>query len=167
MSVPPEVPRKRSRAPVLILVGVGCFGLLIVGGIVAAIVIPNFAAARDRARLQQSMSIMRSVGEALQGYYEQNGRYPEASSMSDLASALAPHTESLPTSDSWGHELRYLCWPEGAEGCEHYTLVSPGKDGRFEQEDLTAYQSQETNWREYGRDLVLSDGYFLQYPSTD
>lgn len=164
----PGAPIKRSRSPlVLILVGLGCLGLLFVFGIIAAIAIPNFLSARDKANRFQSLAAMRVVGEALNAYHQQNGRYPSAGSPVELATALQTHATTLPTRDAWDQELRYLCWPASAAGCQHYTLASAGKDGRFEQEDLSSYRAQQTPLGDYNRDIVMLDGNFLQSPGSD
>jgi type II secretory pathway pseudopilin PulG len=160
-------PVKRSAMPiVMILFGVGCLGLLVIGGILAAIAIPNFLSARDRAALHQTMASMQTVAAALDSYYRQNGGYPSAGSLAELQAALQPHAASLPREDGWDHEFRYLCWPAAPRGCEHYTLASAGKDGRFEQEDLSAYQGEQTPFGAYERDLVMLDGSFLQYSGS-
>lgn len=169
MSAPgaPGPPIKRSRSPLLlILVGVGCLGLLFVLAIITAIAIPNFLSARDQANRFKSLAAMRAVGEALNAYHQQNGSYPSASSPAELATALQTQATTLPTQDSWGHEFRYLCWPASAAGCEHYTLASAGKDGRFEQEDLSSYRAQQTPLGDYNRDVVMLDGNFLQSPGS-
>lgn len=161
-----DAPVKRfPKALILILVGVGCLGLLLIGGIIAAIAIPNFLSAREQAARHQTLASMRALGAALEDYYRQNGRYPPAGSSAELLAAVSPaEAVSLSQRDGWGHEFRYLCWPAGS--CEHYTLASAGKDGRFERDDLTAYQGEQTPRRDYERDLVMVDGGFLQYPGS-
>ena len=155
-----------GKSPIVwVLAGVGCLGLLFVGAIVAAIVIPNFITAREKAHQFETLAAMREVGEALDAHHARHGRFPEAGSMAELAPPLqAAGAESPPRADGWGNELRYLCWPSAPQGCEHYTLASAGRDGRFEQEELSAYPGEETPRNDYDRDIVLLDGGFLQYP---
>src|SRR5512135_3040119 len=76
--MPPPPPPKKSKALiiVLVLVVVGFLGICLLG-IVAAIVIPNFLAAKERAKQARAVSEVRAIGEAVQKYQIDNGNCPD------------------------------------------------------------------------------------------
>lgn len=155
----------KPKSPLVwIVAGVGCLGFLVVVGIIA-IVLPNFFSARERARRAQTFAAMREVALALDTYSKQNGRFPPASSIAELAKTVQS-AQPLPKQDAWGHEFRYHCWPAAPAGCEHYSFASAGKDGVFERDDLSTYPGEQTPVRNYDRDIVMLDGNFLQYPGS-
>ena len=46
----------------------------------------------------------------------------------------------------------------------HDRIASAGRDGRFEQLDLKAYEAAEVDPIEYDRDIVFGDGDFIVQP---
>ena len=151
----------------LIVIGVIVGGLVVVAviGILAAIAIPNFLTAMQRAKQKRTIADLRTVGTALEAFRTDrtdDATYPDASSVSDLSKALAPtYVKTVPAVDGWGTPMRYECWPAGA--CEHYAIGSAGADKVFEQESLQDY-AEETKTTKFDSDIVYSDGRFLQYP---
>ena len=132
-------------------------------GILAAIAIPNFLTAMQRAKQKRSMADMRTAAVALEAYATDKNAYPDASTyLAELSSALTPtYTKTLPQVDGWGTALRYECWPKGA--CEHYAIASAGADKVFEHESLQEYAA-DTKTSHFNADVVFSNGKFLQYP---
>jgi len=89
--------------------------------------------------------------------------------VASLATALGTQDGSaLPRLDPWKHPFRYACWQESstAKGCDHYRIASAGRDGRFEQLDLKAYEPAEFDPIEYDRDIVFGDGAFIVRPRS-
>lgn len=154
--------------------GVGCaVAVLVVGGIVAAIFVPNFTDALQKAKQKRTMSDLQELSEALESYREEHaGRVPEAASIDELAEALEPgYVGEMTRTDAWEHPLVYVCWseglPPGPDGaCDTYRLISPGRDGELEQDDPAAYDVAPFERSEYDRDLVVGDGYFYRYPAS-
>lgn len=155
---------------VWVAVGAGC---LLVGvaflGIVAAIVVPNFLDSVQKAKQKRTMASMRELATAIQAYWTDEGEVPPADSVGALAGYLVPtYLGSVPETDGWEHALRYVCWSEdpAVAGCTTYRLVSGGRDGVLEHEDLQAYGEAAFTPTEYDRDLVLADGLFIRYPQS-
>jgi type II secretory pathway pseudopilin PulG len=164
-------PSKKGRGAILaIVLGCGCMGLLATAGVIAAIAIPNFFDAAQKARQRRTMVDLRSLGMALASYAtdSETWSYPEASSVDELSAILVPEfAESVPTADAWQHALRYACWREdsASEGCDTFRLASPGRDGRFERDDLRDYPEGAFEPTDYDRDLVFAMKGFVRYPS--
>ena len=161
--LPPPVPKRRVWP---IFLAVGCAVMVPLLGIVAAIVIPNFVDAAQRAKSKRTIADLRLIGSAVDGYLAETGSVPEVSSLAELAAVLEPmYAASVPRADGWGGEIRYQCWLVQAEsGCDAYRVASAGKDGFFEHDDLREYGPEETDRTDYNRDIVFGDGQFLQGP---
>jgi len=63
-------------------------------GILAGIAIPNFMGARTKAKVSRAFADMRSIGNALEMYYIDNGSYPASSS--DLTNSNRTYITSIP-----------------------------------------------------------------------
>lgn len=163
--LPPPLPRAKSKTPWGVIIAVGCFGGIIFLGIIAAILIPNFLDALQKAKTKRTLADLRQIGTALESYRVDNGALPAADSLPGLADALLPYLAEFPVIDGWQRELRYQCWPQyGDPGCSTYRLASAGRDGVFEHDDLSEYVQEETSRVDYDRDLVYGDGAFVQFP---
>lgn len=162
------VARSGTSKGVWIAIGVGCLVLAVVFlAILAAILVPNFLDALQKAKQKRTMADLRNLGTAIESYRADEGEAPPADSVSGLAEYLVPeYIESLPESDGWQNPILYACWSDDptVAGCTTYRLVSGGRDGVFEQQDLEAYGEEAFPPTDYDRDLVLADGYFLRYP---
>jgi type II secretory pathway pseudopilin PulG len=147
---------------------VGGFGLIFVMGIIAAVLIPNVLDALQKAKQKQSVVDIRDVGAALTSYGgDHNGVFPAGENLQQVSSALVPkYIPSVPAVDSWRHPYRYACWraSPSAPGCDHFRVASGGRDGVFESEDLSRYDQETFAMKDFDRDIVFGDGYFLQYP---
>ena len=123
-------------------------------GIIAAIAIPNFLSAADRGKQKRTMADMRSVSAAIESYSVDQGAYPAAADMRELAEILSPaHIMSCPQVDGWGNALGFERSSTGG-----YLLRSRGKDGVPEIE----FQGGSTG--DYDCDIILVDGEFTQWP---
>jgi general secretion pathway protein G len=168
---PPAVTVKgpTSGFPLAVILGVALVGVVFVIGIIAALLIPNFLDALQKAKQKRSVAEIRNVGTALMAYgTDHNGVFPPGENLEEVSSALAPrYLASVPTVDGWKRPLRYACWRENpsAPGCDHFGIASAGRDGTFESEDLAQYDQEPFAVTDYDRDIVFRDGYFLQYPA--
>ena len=130
--------------------------VLTIIGIVATLAIPNLLNALDRGRQSSTLSDIRALGTALERYAADHNRYPAAEEISQLKTVLVPaYIKELPIRDGWRHPLVFEVDDQGST----YTLRSPGKDGKFQDEaaDMTTH--------DFSADIVYSDGIFLQRPS--
>lgn len=152
----------RSRFAIFAaLAGCGCLIALVFGGMVAAIVIPNFLDALQKAKQKRTVTDMRVYSAALTNYYSQNGRFPSAESIREL-SAVLQQPDVLAT-DGWSNELRYLCQPS-SEDCQEFRLISPGSDGVFDPTDPFLVTAGPIDEFEYENDIVLGPQGFLSAP---
>ncbi|HVQ76944.1 MAG TPA: hypothetical protein VMT79_15575 [Candidatus Binatia bacterium] len=135
-------------------------------GVVAAILIPNFLGAKERAQRHRTLSDMRQIAGAVESYRGRHGGAPAAADIGELAAALQPHLDPVPTTDGWGHPLRYGCVVPAGEVCGSYRLVSAGRDGELEVSALAVYGPDDVASRGYDSDLVLADGVFWRMPDS-
>ena len=148
-----------------LVIGLIVAGLVLVAflGILAAIAIPNFLTAKQRAMQKRTMSDMRDVSVALQSFAadEGGGSYPHGTSVGQLSPNIEPdHGKNLPRVDAWGTPFLYECWP--SDECTSFALASAGKDRSFQHSSLQEYPTGMTTTFE--DDIVLVDGKFVQYP---
>jgi type II secretory pathway pseudopilin PulG len=138
------------------------FGLIFVAGIVAAIAIPNFLMAAQRAKQKRTMADQRSLAVALETYATDNHQYPRPE---DLERELVPkYIPTVPAMDGWGRPFRYECWSSsGQAACDAYGIGSAGKDGTFERAALREYTGSAATTN-FDLDIVFINGSFAQYP---
>jgi competence protein ComGC len=158
-----------SGLPLLLILIVGGFFLVVVLGIIAALLIPNFLDALQKAKQKRTVADLRNVGTAIVSYsVDHNGTLPQGQSLEEIKPVLVPeYLASVPSVDGWKRPFRYSCWREspGAAGCDHFRIVSGGRDGVLESEDLSKYGQGTFEPTDYDRDIVFGDGFFLQYPA--
>ena len=157
---------KGTKWVIFAVVGAGClFVGLVLAGIVAAIVIPNFLDALQKAKQKRTLADMRAIGAALESYASDAERYPDAADASALAAQLAAHGYGGGSQDGWKNELRWSCLEPEDGGCSSYELASAGRDGTFESEP-GGYGEGAFVPTEYDSDLVLANGLFVRWPEN-
>ncbi|HVR44447.1 MAG TPA: type II secretion system protein GspG, partial [Thermoanaerobaculia bacterium] len=137
--------------------------VLFIGAILAAIAIPNFLTAMQRAKQKRTMADLRSIAVAAEAYAVDHDAYPDVRSLDELEAALSPtYIRQLPKVDGWDNPIEYDCWStvEGAP-CDSYVLLSGGRDAELEGKPLDAYAGPTTH---FDCDIVFSNGHFVQYP---
>ena len=155
----------RGLKTILIVVGAGgCLLLLIaVLGIVAALVIPNFLDALQKAKQKRTVADMRSISTALESYRADNNKYPSGDG-AQVAPLLASRGYQGQLQDGWKRPLRYTCLSTSDEGCISYELASGGRDGTFEHQP-GGYENGTFALNEYDSDVVIVDGMFDRWPA--
>lgn len=145
---------------VILLLGVA------IAGIVAAIVIPNFVTASERAKQKRTMADLRSISTAIEARSTDKNEYPDVQNFSDLRPLLEPeYIRTVPLVDGWGHPFRYACTSYQDGHCNGYAVASSGKDGVFENDDLkAAAQSAPTPTKNFDCDIIYANGKFVEYP---
>jgi len=160
--------KKKSSKGLFVVLGCAILLFLVaIVGIVAAILVPNFLDALQKAKQKRAMADLQRVGQAVEAYKAEHEAAPAATDMAVLAAALGPdYASSIPRLDPWQHPYRYACWQEkpSEKGCDHYRIASAGRDGKFEQLDLKAYEPAEFDSIQYDRDIVFGDGAFVVQP---
>ena len=161
-----------NTALIVVLVVVGLLVVVAFIGIVAAIAIPNFLTAKQRAEQKRTMADIRSLGAALESYASDNNQeYPKGAAPVDLRDALVPkYIASVPSVDGWGHGFQYVCLKDAtspqSDKCVGYVIGSAGRDGRFEHDSLleTLAGQKPVATTNFDCDIVYSSGQFVEYP---
>jgi len=165
-------PPQKSGIPkplIIGLVALGCIPILIGAvGIVAALVIPNFIDALQKAKQKRTVADLQAIAVALDGRAADQPAgappYPAVETIDELAAELAPYG-TVVTMDGWKHPLRYACWPDlAADGCHAYRLASAGRDGVFDHDELGSYETAPFDPIEYDADIVLATDGFVRWP---
>jgi general secretion pathway protein G len=153
-----------TRWVIVAVVGAGCALLaVVVVGIVAALLIPNFLDALQRAKQKRTLADMRSIGAALEAFHQRNSFYPAGDTAAAVVAQLAGDGYAGEAKDGWKRELRWACFETSGDGCAAYELVSPGRDGVFET-GPGGYEEGAFAANQYDADLVLANGMFARWP---
>lgn len=84
---------KNSIFTVLLIVGglgCGCFGLIVLLGIISAIALPNFLSSANKAKQAEAKQNVSAMVRAQQAYYLEKGRFSK--SLEDLGVGIKPET---------------------------------------------------------------------------
>lgn len=165
--------RGKRGATVAVVVAIAAGGFLVlvaIIGIIAALLIPNFMDALQKAKQKRTEVDLRELAVMLESRAAEQPMgappYPDAASIEELAAELAPYAAaSVPTVDHWERPFRYQCASAGGmDGCAAYRLGSGGRDGEFEHDDLFAYEPGPFLHTEYDGDIVVDSGLFVRWP---
>lgn len=163
-----------NKAAIWIVVVLGGCGCLLIGtaiaGIVAAIVIPNFVDAVEKAKQKRTVADIRFVGTTWMAYATDHfddgaadlpvGDLP----FERLEALLVPeYAVELPTTDGWGHPLAFRIVSSGTSGLAALEIQSPGRDGVLEPPPAGDSPFPAIS---YDRDIVWRDGQFVAYPAS-
>jgi type II secretory pathway pseudopilin PulG len=162
---------------------VGRFFLLSTSALVVVIVLAsglkNYLRHMDRQRAERTIIAMRAMGQAVEAYAMENGRFPSppgsvvtqwsGSRRSDnpwppaawpvrmsqraagLKKILSPrYVGDFPTRDAWGYPFLYATTPEG----KNYAVVSTGRDGTLD----AAHSFTRVPTGNLDQDLIYADG---------
>ena len=133
-----------SKGAMIAVVAIVALFVVMVIGIIAAIAIPNFLTAKQRAMQRRTVVEMRGAAQSVELYRESHNALPES---------------IQPVKDGWGNDLRYK-----SDGT-NYWIVSAGKDGRFEENDVSHYTKGATT--NFDDDIVLENGEMLRWPRRE
>lgn len=139
--------------------------LLIVLGACSAVAVPNVLTAMQRSKQKRTMADLRTLASAVEARAMDTNDYPVVHSLDELAHLLEPkYVKKMPRTDGWGKPLRYEAWKEAGDSVpQHYGISSAGADGLFEKASARQYAANTATDR-FARDIVYSNGEFLQYP---
>ena len=114
------------------------------------------------------MADLRTVATALEAYATDHNRYPEATDVSSLNSALVPtYVRVVPGNDGWAHAMRYSAWSSDGARVNSYAVASGGKDGSFSHESLRDYLSSPGSDDELQRRHRLQQRFVRPVPGRD
>ena len=134
-------------------------------GVLAAIAIPNLLAAINRSRQKRSMADMRTIATAwearatdVNAYNAAGVSWPPATALVSSIDFLAPtYIKKLPIYDGWNVEFRV-----SSNNVFSYTVKSYGAD-KAESTTTTSVPTAVVTDK-FDCDIILSNGYFVQYP---
>lgn len=126
--------------------------VMLVVGILAARLVPNFVGRSEDAKRSRAISDLESIGTALDAFEADNGFFPttnqglEALVTPPTGQPLAenwkgPYMRRLPKEDPWGNPFQYRA--PGFNNSDSYDLYSLGRDGR---EGGDGPDADITNW---------------------
>src|ERR1700719_3024929 len=97
---------KRSNRTVIFVLA-GCAAVFVriaLVGILAALIIPNFLDALNKAKQKRAVAELRSIGMAVESYKADHGFAPRVTDVNGLAQALGPdHRPAISKLDPWKH----------------------------------------------------------------
>ena len=122
-------------------------------GIIAAIAVPWFLNAIQRAKQKRTMADMRSIGEALEIYQIDYNEYITGG-YSDVRTHLDPnYMRNPPQWDAWNTVYDYKTWSDVQE----YSLRSYGRDGNPDAGTVGITH-------DFDDDIIFSNGQFTRWP---
>jgi prepilin-type N-terminal cleavage/methylation domain-containing protein len=144
-------------------------------GIIAALLIPNFLDALQKAKQKRTVADARNVGTAWfswltdqygaaaaagQNTYELPDVYPYA----DLVEDIQPqYIQNLPEKDGWKNNYTYYRQEMNLLATNVMAIASGGRNQALEISDSVPVG--EFVPTDYDQDIVWADGYFVRWPS--
>jgi hypothetical protein len=124
-----------------------------IGGLAAALVLPNLLTAGDRDKQLRTVADMRAIAAAIDSFAEDHGDTMEAQDIGELRRTLEPrYLRSFPSKDAWGHSFLFERFDDGG-----YRIRSYGRDGLAD--DAPGGPTDHLD-----ADIILEDGAFVQWP---
>lgn len=161
--------KKNSKALVIILalVAAGLIAVCVIG-IIAAIAIPNFLGASQRAKQAKAMAELRAVGAACEKFRGDSGAFPDTGhnegsyyttgSVLALKPILEPtYMAQVPVTDPWGGTYSYGVSADNTE----FILICDGSDGKS---SIEAIPGSPVGTSCFEDDMVFENGDFIQKP---
>jgi prepilin-type N-terminal cleavage/methylation domain-containing protein len=145
-------------------------------GIIAALLIPNFLDALQKAKQKRTVADMRNTGTAMFSWLtDQVGAAAagQAATQVDLSqyssqtaatvsSALVPqYLQALAITDGWKHPYNYYLNTVNPLAQKVMAIQSFGRDNTA---DSTSYTVSNFTPTDYDRDIVWADGFFVRWP---
>jgi type II secretion system protein G len=146
-------------------------------GIIAALLIPNFLDALQKAKQKRTVADMRNSGTAMFSWLtDQVGAAAAGASSSNvnlasygstvgttvLASILTPqYLQDIPTLDGWKTPYDYYLNTANPLAQQVMAIRSKGRGGASGGTDFTVTSFEPTD---YDQDIVWADGFFVRWP---
>jgi prepilin-type N-terminal cleavage/methylation domain-containing protein len=147
-------------------------------GIIAALLIPNFLDALQKAKQKRTVADMRNTGTAMFSWLtDQVGAaaagqsatqinlasgYGGSKPASTVASVLVPqYLQSVPEKDGWKKDYEYYLNTADVLAKTVMAVRAGGRDGSFSTSNYTVVGFDPTD---YDQDIVWSDGFFVRWP---
>ena len=155
------------------------FVFIIIIGIVAALFIPNFLTATQKAKHKTTMVEIAGISTAIASYLIDNGTVPDQDGEYDASSnfydALSPtYVIDLPIYDPWGNNILVFCGTacDGKYGItssrmDDFLVVSLGQDGMLRCDPYLLYSKESglfvlTGMDDFNKDIVMWNGSWIR-----
>jgi type IV pilus assembly protein PilA len=147
-------------------------------GIIAAMLIPNFLDALQKAKQKRTVADIRNVGTAMMSWLTDQiggaaagrssttgqvdmGSYVQQD-VADLQSILSPqYIQQLPEKDGWKNNYVYYLNTENPLAAQVMAIFSGARDGSDPETEYTTTNFDPTD---YNQDIVWADGFFVRWP---
>jgi prepilin-type N-terminal cleavage/methylation domain-containing protein len=145
-------------------------------GIIAALLIPNFLDALQKAKQKRTVADMRNAGTAMFSWLtDQVGAAAAGAAATDVdlskyttsdaatvASVLVPqYLQSVPAKDGWKKDFSY--WLETTEVLKAQVMAI-GSGGRDASTPSGSYTVAGFDPTDYDQDIIWADGFFVRWP---
>ena len=144
-------------------------------GIIAALLIPNFLDALQKAKQKRTVADMRNTGTAMFSWLtDQVGAAAAGSAgtvtmsnyadvpVDDLNTILVPqYMQDVPALDGWKNSYEYYLNTENPLAQQVMAVRSLGRD---KEEEDSAYSVTSFEPTDYDQDIVWADGFFVRWP---
>lgn len=146
-------------------------------GIIAALLIPNFLDALQKAKQKRTVADVRNTGTAMFSWLtDQVGAAAAGASASDVAlgsygtaldgatvgSILVPqYMQEVPNVDGWKTQYEYYLKTASPLDPQVMAIRSMGRD---KTEEGTTYSVTSFDPTDYDQDIVWADGFFVRWP---
>jgi len=146
-------------------------------GIIAALLIPNFLDALQKAKQKRTVADVRNTGTAMFSWLTdqlgaaaagQTGtvtlsNYGSSSTASGVAAVLVPqYLQSVPEKDGWKHDYAYYLKTGTSVLDRNVMLIF--SSGRNTNAPAASYTVQAFDPTDYDQDIVWADGFFVRWP---
>lgn len=143
-------------------------------GIIAALLIPNFLDALQKAKQKRTMGDMKDMGTAMFSWTTDQagaaaaGADVDLSVYSDITAAnlasqlVSQYIQDIPSLDGWRNTYDYYLDTLDPLGTFTMAIRSLGRDGIVTTSD--SYTPGGFEPTDYDEDLVWADGFFVRYP---
>jgi type II secretion system protein G len=144
-------------------------------GIIAALLIPNFLDALQKAKQKRTVADIRNVGTAQMSWLTDQiaaaaagagtttvslGQYT-ISSVSTLTSLLVPqYVQKIPENDGWKTPVEYYLTTDFSQK----KIMLTRSLGQIGEEDTDSYTAGAFEPTDYEQDIVWADGFFVRWP---
>ena len=169
-AVPQAAEKKKNKTAliVLIVLAVLLIPCLVIGGIIAAIAVPNLLEAMQKGKQKRAVEDVKKIATAVLEYRVENGAFPDTGhagglyystvDAADLKSFLCPkYTQDIPVKDGWGHPYQYGVSQDNSE----FIVICSGSDGATE---ITEMPTEVVTTGCYEDDVIWENEGFVQMP---
>jgi prepilin-type N-terminal cleavage/methylation domain-containing protein len=145
-------------------------------GIIAALLVPNFIDALQKAKQKRTMVDSRNVGNAMMAWLTDQASAAAAgasgtidladwtgvSDLEQLRSELAPrYIQEIPELDGWKQSFNYRMNITDPQGDKLFLITSGGRDRSTPSGTYSIGAFEPTD---YDQDIIWADGLFLRWP---